>query len=194
MACIVVLTPLFTSVAENPFSIGFLLFLAIFVPTSIYTLYLILQSMHYVSNKRIRRMFWLFFGLLGFRFVALFLFEAFNRFAVFTNLSAWEAMMNSAVYFCWNIFFLWFITDYIEVKAIPLPGVEKQNWDLLKQFRLSERETSIVTYLIQGYSNKEIGKLLFISELTVKTHVRNIYQKLHINSRVDLVNLVKSSG
>jgi len=48
---------------------------------------------------------------------------------------------------------------------------------------LTERETEVLRQLALGKSNKEIGSSLFISETTVKTHVKNIMQKLGVPSR-----------
>ncbi len=48
---------------------------------------------------------------------------------------------------------------------------------------LSQREQEIIQLLAKGYRYKEIGQKLFISEDTVRTHIRNIYGKLQVNSR-----------
>lgn len=48
---------------------------------------------------------------------------------------------------------------------------------------LSQREQEIIQSLAKGYRYKEIGQNLFISEDTVRTHIRNIYRKLQVNSR-----------
>lgn len=48
---------------------------------------------------------------------------------------------------------------------------------------LSPREGEVLQLLAQGATNKEIGDSLFISENTVKTHLRNIMEKLHLANR-----------
>ena len=53
--------------------------------------------------------------------------------------------------------------------------------------RLTDRELQILRFVADGRSNKEIGDELFISENTVKNHVRNILDKLHLHSRVEAV-------
>ncbi len=50
---------------------------------------------------------------------------------------------------------------------------------------LSRREQEILEQLSKGFRYKEIAEKLFISIETVRTHVRNIYEKLHVNSRVE---------
>jgi len=53
--------------------------------------------------------------------------------------------------------------------------------------RLTERELEVLGQVAQGLSNREIAKQLFISENTVKNHVRNILEKLQLHSRMEAV-------
>lgn len=50
---------------------------------------------------------------------------------------------------------------------------------------LSRREQEMLEQLSKGYRYKEIADKLFISIETVRTHVRNIYEKLQVNSRIE---------
>ncbi|MCU0342062.1 MAG: LuxR C-terminal-related transcriptional regulator, partial [Spirosomaceae bacterium] len=50
---------------------------------------------------------------------------------------------------------------------------------------LSERETDVLTLLAKGRTYFSIGEELFISVETVKTHIRNIYQKLHVTNKTE---------
>jgi DNA-binding NarL/FixJ family response regulator len=52
---------------------------------------------------------------------------------------------------------------------------------------LSKREQEILSCLAKGYRYKEIAETLFISIETVRTHLRNIYEKLHVRSRSEAV-------
>ena len=56
-----------------------------------------------------------------------------------------------------------------------------------KDYNLSERETEILKQLVQGLSYQQIANTLFISHGTVRKHVENIYDKLHIHSKVEAV-------
>ncbi len=49
---------------------------------------------------------------------------------------------------------------------------------------LTEREETILKYVAQGLMNKEIADILGISENTVKIHLRNILEKLHLQNRI----------
>jgi DNA-binding CsgD family transcriptional regulator len=63
---------------------------------------------------------------------------------------------------------------------------------LAKTYGISEREEQIITLMVEGLSNQEIAKQLFISPNTVKTHIKNIYGKLGVNNRLQLFVLLKS--
>lgn len=52
---------------------------------------------------------------------------------------------------------------------------------------LSEREREVLTLLTQGYTNKEIAKLLVVTVNTVKKHTQSIFTKLNVNSRAAAV-------
>lgn len=57
---------------------------------------------------------------------------------------------------------------------------------------LTNREKEIVDYVVIGLSYKEIGEKLFISANTVKNHVYNIYKKVNVKNKVELINLVNN--
>ena len=50
---------------------------------------------------------------------------------------------------------------------------------------LSRREQEVLAFLARGYRYKEIAASLFLSVETVRTHIRNIYEKLHAHSRAE---------
>ena len=52
---------------------------------------------------------------------------------------------------------------------------------------LTERELEVLRLVAKGLGNREIGRELFISQNTVKNHVRNMLEKLHLHSRLEAV-------
>jgi DNA-binding NarL/FixJ family response regulator len=54
--------------------------------------------------------------------------------------------------------------------------------------KLTAREAEVLDYLAQGYLYKEIADALKISYTTVNTHIRHIYEKLHVTSRTEAVS------
>jgi DNA-binding NarL/FixJ family response regulator len=68
------------------------------------------------------------------------------------------------------------------IKKTDVKGLYRDNF--FKTSNLTEREIEVLTLLAEGASNKTIADVLFISGNTVKTHVRNILEKLQIRSRM----------
>lgn len=66
-----------------------------------------------------------------------------------------------------------------------LAGLEMPR-ELRRHERLSVREHDVYELILQGRSNKEIARRLFISESTTKVHVRHIYEKLGVHTRAEL--------
>jgi DNA-binding NarL/FixJ family response regulator len=62
------------------------------------------------------------------------------------------------------------------------------------QASLSERETDVLRLVAQGYVNKEIATKLSISTGTVGTHIKNLYRKLSVHSRVQVVRAAQERG
>lgn len=60
-----------------------------------------------------------------------------------------------------------------------------------KQEKLTKREIEILDLLSKGMKNADVAERLFISAGTVKKHIENIYGKLQLSSRVELVNWYK---
>ena len=101
------------------------------------------------------------------------------------------------------------ITNVYEYNGIPMsPSIARKAFELLKQLPapaeqvdenkleivkpnsgLSKREMDVLIELIGGKNYKAIGEKLFISPLTVRRHVENIYEKLHVNSRAQVINI-----
>jgi NarL family two-component system response regulator LiaR len=61
-------------------------------------------------------------------------------------------------------------------------------------FALSERETAVLEAVARGLSNREIGRELWISEQTVKFHLRNVYRKLGVSSRTEAARYAYHTG
>jgi DNA-binding CsgD family transcriptional regulator len=70
-------------------------------------------------------------------------------------------------------------------------GEEETGVVLIKDYGLSEREEKIAQFTGLGLTNKEIGKKLGISQFTVQSHLRNIFEKTGIKRRSQLANLIK---
>lgn len=62
-------------------------------------------------------------------------------------------------------------------------------------YPITERELEVIEKALSGKSNKIIATQLFIEESTVKNHLKNIYKKLNVKSRTELISkcLINSS-
>ncbi len=98
------------------------------------------------------------------------------------------------------------ITNSLEQGGAPMsPSIARKAFDLLSKASvasvrsdnkgssldslLSEREKEILQHTIKGYSPKQIADTLFISVFTVRKHIANIYEKLHVKSNTQVMNL-----
>jgi two-component system response regulator NreC len=59
---------------------------------------------------------------------------------------------------------------------------------------LTPREREVLTYIAEGYTNRQIGEALTISHKTVDRHRENIMRKLNLHSRVELVKYAIEKG
>lgn len=65
--------------------------------------------------------------------------------------------------------------------------------DFLKKYQLTKREVEIIRMICKGMTTKEIAAQLFLSELTINTHRRNILRKLEVKNVAGLVNFAKQN-
>ena len=76
--------------------------------------------------------------------------------------------------------------------GILIIGKEVKGAEHFKRIhKLTEREFNIILQIISGATNKEIGDDLGITLNTIKRHITNIYNKLVINNKVELMNILK---
>lgn len=76
------------------------------------------------------------------------------------------------------------MTGHIARKVIDAFHLHQEKYNPYIE-NLSRREKEILEFLGKGYQYKEIAGMFFLSIETVRTHIRNIYEKLQVNSRVE---------
>ncbi|MED9928282.1 MAG: helix-turn-helix transcriptional regulator [Slackia isoflavoniconvertens] len=77
------------------------------------------------------------------------------------------------------------------VDSVEPTSIAARCESLSEEFALSPRESEILGFLARGHTASFIAKTLIISESTVYTHTRNIYQKMGIGSREELLCLIE---
>ncbi|MBM4519808.1 response regulator [Rhodococcus hoagii] len=83
------------------------------------------------------------------------------------------------------------IRDAVAGRSVLSPPVASRVLDRIRRpdQALTAREAELLSLLAEGLTNKELGKRLFISEATVKTHLAHIYAKLGVDSRAAAVSI-----
>jgi DNA-binding NarL/FixJ family response regulator len=86
------------------------------------------------------------------------------------------------------------VKDTASGGSVMSPSIAKQVLQMFSKgmptgakFDLSAREKEVLTQLVNGYSYKMIAAELHISIDTVRSHIKNIYEKLHVNSKSEAV-------
>ena len=80
---------------------------------------------------------------------------------------------------------------YLSVLSeMPLAEQNKLTPGFAQLENLSERERQVAALLLQGKTYRTIAGDLYISENTVKTHIKNIYSKFNIQKRAELIELI----
>ena len=90
------------------------------------------------------------------------------------------------------VFFLLYNKLYIPISR-PLPSQEERLNAFIQRYELSMRETEVLNLISEGASNSEISAKLFISENTVKFHVRNLLKKTGCSNRTELITMLLSA-
>lgn len=78
-----------------------------------------------------------------------------------------------------------YMTPIIARKVLQMFSKPPQTFD--EKYLLTEKEKNILKFLVEGYSYKMIAAKIEISHDTVRFHIKNIYQKLQVNSNVEAV-------
>ncbi len=101
------------------------------------------------------------------------------------------------------------ITEILEYGGAPMsPAIARKTLKLLGQGKhedvqinpsiidtlLSEREREVLLHLVNGYDAKRIAEITEISTLTVRKHIANIYTKLHVNSKAQIISMAHKNN
>ena len=103
------------------------------------------------------------------------------------------------------------ITNVIETGAAPMSAaIARKAFELLSKAQLqagtkpadphvlnvllTEREQEILLHTINGHDAKRISTILDISVNTTRKHIANIYQKLHVNSKAQVISLAHKNN
>ena len=78
--------------------------------------------------------------------------------------------------------------------SIKIARMVVESFQEKKLNELSDRENEVLTLLAKGKSYASIGDALNVSVNTIKTHVRNIYEKLHVTSKEEVIKVYNNAN
>lgn len=74
---------------------------------------------------------------------------------------------------------------------VRVPDESDRLMQVREQYGLTKRETEVLSFLAEGRSSSYIAGELCLSDNTVRSYVKNIYQKLDVHSKQDLIDFMK---
>ena len=83
-----------------------------------------------------------------------------------------------------------FMIDEMKLQIEEKGDCSKFSEEKIKEFELSDREAEVLILISRGYKNSDIADKLFVSQNTIKTHIKNIYIKLDVKNRVEALKKV----
>jgi len=112
---------------------------------------------------------------------------------IILNIPFWQSWVFrfSMIILFATVFIIWFQIRRRYWQQQPLMNIQENLTPLLKQKKITQREKEILVLVLQGKDNREIEKELFVSYKTVKSHLYNIYQKMGVKNRLQLMNVVQ---
>ncbi|NCB01312.1 MAG: LuxR family transcriptional regulator [Spirochaetia bacterium] len=152
---------------------------ALFIVTLIFTISIILKNLKNIASKDVR-MVCKTIIIISFSFVPLVILSL-----IFENL---RNILYPLYFLGFSITIMVFL--FIYFKRIPQEVVNEITLERLGEYRISEREFSVILLIKEGFTNKEIGDKLAISVNTVNNHIANIFTKTNVRSRIDLLNVL----
>ena len=84
--------------------------------------------------------------------------------------------------------------DSFSQATVPPSSGQQANAAMPEEVRLTKKEMDVLTVLAMGLSNVAMAEKLFVSESTVRTHLRNINSKLNARNRTEAVNIARQIG
>ena len=101
------------------------------------------------------------------------------------------------------------IKEVVEFGGAPMsPAIARKTLRLLGQRKnnlvqtsssvieslLTDREREVLQHMVNGYDAKRIAEIINISTLTVRKHIANIYTKLHVNSKAQIITMAHKNN
>jgi DNA-binding CsgD family transcriptional regulator len=103
-------------------------------------------------------------------------------------------LSDIAVLLPWGLILLIFLVKKLNEFYLLKPSAFQNSKELEKiyvKYKITKREQEIIALICLGKTNRDIEDALFISIHTVRNHIYNIFQKLNVKNRVELINFIR---
>jgi DNA-binding CsgD family transcriptional regulator len=154
-----------------------------------YGLILILIHWRRIADTTLKKAIRVFFFLSLIFFPFFYLDVLVSNYPAFSIFGAIDNLSLPLYFLILNMLTLWFALSYLNHP--PYREEEHFTNHFIDTFQITPREEEVINLLLTGSSNREISDTLFISPKTVENHLYNIYQKVGVNNRVQLFQLIR---
>jgi DNA-binding NarL/FixJ family response regulator len=82
----------------------------------------------------------------------------------------------------------------VEESVAATKSTAERITEACNQYKLTQREKELIELIYSGKTNKEIAEMLFLAESTVKTHVYNIFRKMEVKNRIEVICIINGDA
>lgn len=122
-----------------------------------------------------------------------------EQIAALNKLFPYGLLSVPAFYLIWNVLSIYFGVKYFKSHISAAKNLqnektiietEDKRQQFFERFNITNREKEIILLLIEGYSYNQLAEELIISMTTVKTHIHNIYKKVGVKNKIELIHQI----
>lgn len=167
-------------------------FSILFLAVTVFGLVITMVNFKRIAGKSLRRALLVFF-LISLFFMPLILLDMnLHRISPGHWIQQFNNITQPMYFLVVNICCIYFVLKYLSQPSLRKEG--SFTGYFLDKYNITEREQEIIEKLLSGLSSKEIAEKVFISPKTVDNHIYNIFRKLGINNRLQLVQMINSNS
>ncbi|NPV02515.1 MAG: hypothetical protein HPY53_14165 [Brevinematales bacterium] len=189
-----VLSPLFYDSSTSSYGPGYIIAILAQAVAMVYVFFIAFKNVKNIDNPKVKVLLVVFSIMMAAQYVLIYGIGYLHWFEGINTPFLRETFFNPIFYMLWNIAFLWSMLEVFVLKETRPCTVDERELKNKEEANLTEREWEISIMVMEGRTAKMIAEELGISEHTVKTHVKNIYQKSGVKNRVGLTNYLKTGN
>jgi len=186
-----VLSPLFYDNATSSYGPGYIISILAQAVAMFYVFFIAFKNVKNIDNPKVKILLPVFSIMMAGQYLLIYGIGYLHWFEGMNTPFLRETFFNPIFYMLWNIAFLWSMLEVFVLKETRPCTVDERELKNKEEANLTEREWEVAIMVMEGRTAKMIAEELGISEHTVKTHVKNIYQKAGVKNRVGLTNYLK---